>query len=355
MLRSQKIAVYAENDLAWQNAKTTEGLLRYRGEDIVCVVDSTRAGQDPAAVLGVRMRAPVPMVPDVTAALEFGPDTLLLGMEPTGAAISDEVRTSVRAAIGAGLNVISGLHYFLNDDPELSALADTQGVTLWDVRRPPREGLLSRYEPRRPGARVVLTVGSDMYIGKMTAALELCHQARTRGVESEFVATGQIGMMISHAGIPADAIPSDFLAGHVDRCVREAVDRSDWVFVEGQASLNHPTASQVTLGLLHGALPDLMILCHRAGAAGLRHYRNCPIPPLTELVEMNETAVNWLHHGKSSRVAGIALNTAGLDERVAEHHVRAAEQETGLPATDVLRYGVEPLLDALGVPHPEPS
>ncbi len=344
---AKKIAIYAEGDLEWQNSKTTEGILRYRGDDVVCVIDGARAGQDPAAIFGMRLRAPVPIVPDVPAALALEPDTLLLGLEPASSALPQHVRNAVRAAIDAGLDVISGLHYFLDDDVELHARAAARGTALWDVRKPPSTGLLSHYEPRRPGTRVVLTVGSDMYVGKMTTTLELCALARSRGLAPEFVATGQIGMMISQAGIPADAIASDFLNGHMDRCVRDAVERSDWVFVEGQASLNHPTGSQVTLGLLHGALPDAMILCHRAGAMNLRRYPNCRIPPLAELVEMNETAVNWLHHRKNSRVAGIALNTAGLDDARARAAISATEEETGLPVADVLRYGAEPLLDAL--------
>jgi D-glutamate N-acetyltransferase len=347
MIRTKKLAIHAEGDLVGQHSKTTEGILRYRGDDVVCVIDSERVGQDLATILGVRLSTPVPIVRDLAAALALGADTLLLGREPGGSVLPQHLRDTVRAAVDAGLDVVSGLHHRLADDAELRRHADAMGVTLWDVRTPPPEGLLSHYAPRRPGARVVLTVGSDMCVGKMTTALELCALARSRGLDPEFVATGQIGMMISHAGIPADAIASDFLNGHVDRCVREAVERSDWVFVEGQASLNHPTGSQVTLGLLHGALPDAMVLCHRAGATTLRRYRNCPVPPLSELVTMNETAVNWLHHGGNSRVVGIALNTAGLDDTQADAALRAAADETGLPVTDVLRHGAGPLLDAL--------
>jgi uncharacterized NAD-dependent epimerase/dehydratase family protein len=347
MIRSHKIAIYAENDLAWQNSKTTEGVLRYRCEDVVCVIDSRTAGQDVADVLGVGLPRRVPVVPDLAAALALAPDTLLVGFEPTHSELPAHVRAAVHAAVSAGLHVISGLHGFLGRDPELVRLAEERGVTLWDVRKPPESSLLPRYLPRRPGSKVLLTVGSDMYIGKMTAALELHAAMRRRGVSSEVLATGQIGMMITHSGLPADAIVSDFLSGHVDHAVQEAAERSDWVLVEGQASLNNPAASAVTLGLQHGALPDYMVLCHRAGATHLRHYANCPIPPLSELVEMNETAVNWLHPLKAAKVAGIALNTAGLDEAAAREAVDAAADETGLPATDVLRFGTDPLIDAL--------
>jgi uncharacterized NAD-dependent epimerase/dehydratase family protein len=346
MIKSEKVAIYAEGDLAWQNSKTTEGMLRYR-DDIVCVIDNGTSGEDAGAILGVHLPGPVPIVPHLAAAMAHAPDTLLIGFEPTHSRLPGHVREVARKAIIRGMNVISGLHYFLGDDPDLAALARERGVTLWDVRKPPQPGLMSRYEPRRPGAKVVLTIGSDMYVGKMTATLEMYRIAQTRGVSSEFVATGQIGMMIGHAGVPADAITSDFLNGHVDKAVREAAVRSDWVFVEGQAALNNPTGSQVTLGLLHGALPDFMVLCHRASATHVRHYENCRIPPLPELVRINEEAVNWLHHSRNSRVCGIALNTAGFEEAEARRIIDKAEQETGLPATDVVRFGAEPMLDSL--------
>jgi uncharacterized NAD-dependent epimerase/dehydratase family protein len=346
MIKTGKIAIYAEGDLAWQNSKTTEGMLRYR-EDVVCVIDSGSSGEDVGAVLGLKLPRPVPVVCDLAAARELSADTLLIGFEPTHSRLPDHIRAAVREAVWSGLNVISGLHYFLGEDPELASMARERGVTLWDVRKPPEHGVMSRYEPRRPTAKVVLTIGSDMYVGKMTTTLEMYRTAQARGISSEFIATGQIGMMTGHAGLPADAIPSDFLNGHVDHVVSAAATRGDWVFVEGQAAVNNPTGSQVTMGLLHGALPDFMILCHRAGTTHLRHYKNCPIPPLAELVHMNESAVNWLHHRRDSKVTGIALNTAGFEEEEALSLIDRAQQETGLPATDVVRFGADTLLDAI--------
>ncbi|MFI6084287.1 DUF1611 domain-containing protein [Streptomyces sp. NPDC051217] len=347
MIKSEKIAIYVDSEFAWQDSKTTEGVLRYRGEHVVCIIDSRTSGQDPAAVLRAKLSARVPIVPDLAAALAYGPDTLLLGLEPMHSELPPKLREAVRTAVGHGLHVISGLHYFLGNDPELSALAAAKGVALWDVRKPPEGARSARYLPRRPGTNVVLTVGSDTYVGKMTTTLEMHRTAQLRGVGSEFVATGQIGIMIAHSGIPADAIRSDFLNGYMDEAVRSASERSDWVFVEGQAALNSPIATGLTLGLLHGALPDFMVLCHRVADSHVRHYDNCRIPPLTELVEMNETAVNWLHHGRSSRVVAISLNTAGLDDAEARKTIDRTGWETGLPVTDVVRFGAGPLLDAL--------
>lgn len=347
MLPSERLVVYAEKELAPVGAKTVAGILRYRADDVVAVIDSTKVGQDPAACVGIRLDRKIPVVASVRESLKFQPDTLLIGMHPALAIFPKEWRRAVMEAIEADLSIINGLHYLLADDAEIAALANDRKVQIWDVRRPPCEDLLPRYESHRPGARVVLTVGSDTSVGKMTTALELHREMASRGENSVFVATGQIGLMIGHYGVPADHILSDFVTGHVERCVLAAAQTHDWVFVEGQGALNNPAVSPVTLGLIHGALPNAMILSHRAGQQTLKKYPQCQIPPLRALVEMNETAANWLHPEKASRVLGVSLDTSGLDEDAARRAVKAAESGAGLPATDVIRDGAGRLANAL--------
>jgi uncharacterized NAD-dependent epimerase/dehydratase family protein len=190
-------------------------------------------------------------------------------------------------------------------------------------------------------------VGSDCAVGKMTVALELDREAQKRGLSSAFVATGQTGIMISGNGLPVDRIISDFVAGMVEQMVLDFGSEYDWVFVEGQGALNHPGYSPVTLGLIHGSMPDAMIFSHKAGATAIEGYTYCPLPPLNRMIQINEDAVSWVRPERPCKVVGLALVTHGLSQQAALDAIKQAEDETGLPATDVLRFGAAKLMDAL--------
>jgi uncharacterized NAD-dependent epimerase/dehydratase family protein len=181
----------------------------------------------------------------------------------------------------------------------------------------------------------------------MSAALELNQAALNRGLNSSFLATGQTGIMITGRGLPVDALVSDFVTGLVEEMVLDLTDRHDWVFVEGQGALNHPGYSPVTLGLIHGSMPDAMIFCHKVGAMSITGYEHCPLPPLTRLIEINEQAANWLRPDQKSKVVGLALITNHLSEQEARDALKRVEDETELPATDVIRFGADSLIDAL--------
>jgi uncharacterized NAD-dependent epimerase/dehydratase family protein len=264
-----------------------------------------------------------------------------------GGALPPEWRWQLLTAIEAGLDIISGLHFFLSDDEELRSAAEKRGVTIWDVRRPPAKNRVAQFTPHRPGSHTILIVGSDCATGKMTTALELDIEARRRGLSSAFVATGQTGIMISGNGLPVDRIISDFVAGMVEEMVLDFTQTHDWVFVEGQGALNHPGYSPVTLGLIHGSNPDAMIFCHKVGATTIEGYENCPLPPLRRLIEINEEAINWIRQDHSSKVVGLSLVTQGMSEQEARAAVKRTEDETGLPATDVWGFGANVLMDAL--------
>jgi uncharacterized NAD-dependent epimerase/dehydratase family protein len=343
-----RIVIMAEGHFEWHYGKTATGVMRYGKDPVVAVIDSTRAGQDAAQALGSSdLGRGIPVVASIQEALSYQPDTLLIGVAPIGGDLPPEWRAQLLAAIEAGLTIVNGLHFFIAEDPELRAAAERRGVTIWDVRRPPERRVVASYRPHRPGSRTVLTVGSDCATGKMTVALELERAARARGLNSAFFATGQTGIMIAGSGLPVDRIISDFIAGMVEERTLELTARHDWVFVEGQGSINHPGYSPVTLGLLHGSLPDAMIFCHLAGATTIEGYPHCPLPPLRRLISMNEEVVNWLHREGNSKVVGIALITQHLPQEEALAAIRQVEEETGLPTTDVLRFGAAPLLDAL--------
>lgn len=344
----RRMAILAEGRFTPQGAKTAVGILRYSQDTVVAIIDSTRAGQDAAEALG-NPQGPgrgVPVVGDVADVMRYEPDTLAIGIAPVGGQLPDAWRAQLLAAMAGKLNIISGLHTFLGDDPELADAAERYGVTIWDVRKPsPELALRIRTgAPHRPGSHVVYFCGTDCNVGKMTAAVELDLEARRRGLSSVFAATGQTGIMIAGRGIPADRFISDFESGGIEALVLECAERHDWVFVEGQGALGHPAYSAVTLGLLHGSAPDLLVLCHQAGRTAIHEYEATPIPPLAAVRAMYETAAAWL---KPAPVVCLALNTYGMPEEDAHAAITAAETESGLPTSDPVRFGAGRLLDAL--------
>ena len=203
--------------------------------------------------------------------------------------------------------------------------------------------------PKGPYSRpdsvtVVHSVGSDTVIGKKVVTLELDMAARERGLRSVYVPTGQTGVAIAGWGIAVDHVISDYVAGAGERLVLEGAERGDLLFVEGQGALFHPAYSGVTLGLLHGSAPDLLVLVHKPNATHNRNYPDLPIPPLNELIAAYENVAAPV---RPTRVAAIALNTSDLDEDAARAAIADAERETGLPADDVVRFGADRVLQAV--------
>jgi uncharacterized NAD-dependent epimerase/dehydratase family protein len=300
----------------------------------VAILDSTRAGETHDGI---------PVVGAVNDALCFNPTTALVGVATQGGRFPPAWRELLRSCVSKGLDVENGLHEFITDDAELVELAARHGVELRDLRKPPADLNVPTGENLALDAHVVLTVGSDCAIGKMTVALELDRAARERGLRSVFVPTGQTGIAIAGWGISVDAVVSDFLAGAAERLVVEGARQGDLLWVEGQGALLHPAYSGVTLGLMHGSAPHAYVLCHQAGAAAIEGYPEQPIPPLSELVELHERASLT---ARPPKVACIALNTRTLSEAEARAAVAEAEDETGLPADDPVRFGAGKLLDA---------
>jgi uncharacterized NAD-dependent epimerase/dehydratase family protein len=343
----RRIVILADGAFNWFNAKTATGVIRYSHDPVVAVIDSEHAGQDVAGALQANMGHGIPVVKDIHEALVYRPDTLLIGIAPVGGMLPAAWRWQLLAAMEAGLHLVSGLHAFLGEDEELRAAAEKCGVTIWDVRQPPTTKRVGTFQPHRPGSHTVLMVGSDCAAGKMTVALELDREAQARGLNSAFLATGQTGILIAGGGLPADRVISDFIAGETEHLVLELTEEHDWVFVEGQGALNHPGYSPVTLGLLHGSMPEAMIFCHHAGARAIEGLPHATIADLNRLIRLNEEIVNILPHVRPSKVVGLALVTLGLNDEQAREAIQTIEQQTGLPATDVLRFGAGPLMDAL--------
>ena len=343
----RRIAILAEGAFEWHYGKTGIGVIHYGKDPVVAVIDSTKAGEDVAQALGASFGQGIPIVRDIHEALAYQPSALLIGIAPMGGALPKEWRWQLLAAIEAGLEIISGLHMFLSEDKELKAAADKRGVAIWDVRRPPDKNRVAEFIPHRPGSHTVLMVGSDCATGKMTVALELDLEARRRGLNSVFAATGQTGIVISDNGLPVDRIISDFVAGMVEEMIIDFTNEHDWVFVEGQGALNHPGYSPVTLGLIHGSMPEAMIFSHKAGTTAIEGYNNCPFPSLKRMIQINEDTVSWVRPERPCKIVGLALMTHHLSEQEARDALKQAEDETGLPATDVVRFGAGVLMDAL--------
>jgi uncharacterized NAD-dependent epimerase/dehydratase family protein len=318
--------------------KTALGVLRYRRDDVVAILDSLRAGEREDGV---------PIVATVEDALQYGPNTALVGVATQGGRFPPAWIEILRQCIANGIDVENGLHVFLADDSELRELADANGVELRDLRRPPADLSTATGANFGVPGTIVLTVGSDCAIGKMTVSLELDLEARRRGERSVFVPTGQTGIAIAGWGIAVDAVVADFIAGAAERLVVEGSRRGgELLWVEGQGAILHPVYSGVTLGLYHGSAPHLLVLCHEVGrdevegAGGGPH----PIPSLRELVELHERLAL---PKRPAKVVAIALNTRALDEEEARAAVAAAEAETGLPVDDPVRFGAGRLVDAV--------
>jgi len=316
--------------------KTARGVIRYRPEDVVAVLDSQRPGEELEGFA---------IVGNVVDALRFEPTVALVGVATQGGRFPPAWRELLKDCIANGLDVESGLHEFISDDPELTALARQYGVELRDLRKPPVALNVPTGANLTHDARTILTVGSDCAIGKMTVCLELDREARSRGVRSEFVPTGQTGIAIAGWGISVDAVVADFIAGAAEQLVLEGVQRGgELLFVEGQGSLLHPAYSGVTLGLMHGSAPHAYVLCHQAGETVVDGDGRFPIPPLSDLVTLHER-LSLL--ARPARVEAIALNTRTLDEKAARRAIEQAESDTGLPADDPVRFGPAKLVNAL--------
>jgi len=317
--------------------KTMRGIIRYGPDPVVAILDSARAGES---------HGDIPVVGSVADALGYDPTVAIVGVATQGGRFPPAWRELVKSCIANRLDVESGLHEFISEDPELTELARKHGVELRDLRKPP-EGLnVPTGANLEVDAKIVLTVGSDCAIGKKTVAVELDLEARRRGLASVFVPTGQTGIAIAGWGIAVDAVVSDFLAGAAEQLVVEGARRGGkLLLVEGQGSLVHPMYSGVTLGLIHGSAPHAFVLCHRAGSTEIEGCPGHPIPPLRELVELHERIALPRRRAK---VACVALNTADFEsDEDARAEIAATAAETSLPADDPVRFGAEYLLDAL--------
>jgi len=344
----RRLVILAEGQFGAHSAKTAYGVIRYGRDEVVAVLDSSRAGQNVAAFLSGH-DIPIVATLDDALARPKPPDALLIGIAPTGGRLPESWRVTILAAIEGGLDVLSGLHTFVGDDPEFAAAAAKRGVQLLDYRRPPERMETAVGRRHLPGKRVIQTVGTDCAIGKMSVALELRRAALAAGDRATFVPTGQTGMMIDGWGVAVDRLISDFAQGTVEWLVEQGEALGDWVIVEGQGSLDHPAYSSVTLALIHGATPQAMVMVHKPGlvAHDFDHLPEAsfPIAPLPGYIELHERIAGLV---APSKVVAVALNTSLFpDDHEAHRVIDSIEAETGLTADDPVRFGADRLWRAI--------
>ena len=331
----QRILLLTEGRTTPLSAKTATGVIRYGRGRVVGLIDSTQAGQTAGALLGVGGDIPV------CASLGQAPeaDTLIIGIAPAGGALTRGMRGVIREAIGRGMHVESGMHYFLSDDEQFVRLAKRSGATLTDLRKN-TERDVARFEAFDSDCLRLHTVGNDSCVGKMLVSVELARGLAMAGCDTKFVATGQTGMMIEGDGCAVDSVVSDFVGGATERLVLAAQGHEAMV-IEGQGSLANPRYSGVTMGLLHGCLPDGLVLCYEAGRTEIVGLEPMLLPPLEQIMQTFHSVAN-LHH--LCRFIGVAINGRLLSDDACLREKESVQKRLNLPAWDVVREGIEGLV-----------
>ncbi|MDH3252059.1 MAG: DUF1611 domain-containing protein [Ignavibacteria bacterium] len=338
----RRMLILAEGKFSPMMSKTANGAIAYLHDEVAAVVDSTQEGKTAQQVLGYG--GEIPVVRSVEDGLRYRPDSLLIGIAPAGGRLPESWRSSITTALHHHLNIISGLHTFLSDDPEFTRLAAEQGCSITDLRKVPESSRrVARGNWKNRRARTVLAIGTDCRIGKMTTILEMHRVLQQRNIRCDFIATGQTGILIAGKGVSVDAVIGDYIAGSVEKEIDDSdAAGSDIILVEGQGALTHQGYSSVTLGLMHGTMPDAMIMCHQP--ARIRDDYGQPIPDLNVLIRLHEDIIGFF---RPSKVVGIGINSVGLTEEQSKEAARSIEEHTGLPAVDAFRFGADRLVDAL--------
>ena len=256
----KKIVVLCHGAFNYIKNKTGNMLIRYRTDEVVAILDNTKVGITSEDELGYG--GDIPVLDNFESAVNLSPDTLVIGSASQGGFISDEYRAEVIKAIKAGCDIISGMHHFINDDEELVKLAEKHHVTLTDLRRPSETPNFPKGSWHDRKIPVLLIVGTDCDTGKMTTAWEVSERLKDKGRKVEFIGTGQTGILLSGSGVPIDAVKADFMAGEIEYVIDQVPNDTELIIVEGQGALTNQYYAGVTLGLLHGAMPDYMLMTH---------------------------------------------------------------------------------------------
>lgn len=333
----RSIVILTEGHTNPHTAKTASCMIRYKGDEVVALLDSTQRGKTSRDLLQVGDKPVVGSLSEAPPA-----DTLLLGIAPPGGKIPESWRAIILEAISRRMNILSGLHDFLANDPEFVAAAQQYGVELIDIRKN-NERDIARRRGLRPDCLRIHTVGHDCSVGKMVTSVELTQGLRRRGRDAKFIATGQTGIMVEGDGCPIDCVVADFVSGAVEKLILKN-QHHEILVIEGQGSLVHPSYSGVTLSLLHGCLPHALILVYEVGRETITGVEHVRIPPLAKVRELNEMMASIT---RPCPVIGVAMNSRRISAEEAEVERRRVQDELNLPVCDVIRHGPDELIDAI--------
>ena len=344
--------VYCEGNFAKIDGKTANGLVRHsEAYRILSVIDSTCSGEDSGLVLDDTMNH-IPIFENLDAAVLHEaviPDTLIYGMAPSTGRLSEADRDIVLDAVSFGMNIVSGLHEYLSDDPEISALASERKVTIRDIRKPKPSKDMRLFDGSVAGVKAlrIAVLGTDCAIGKRTTATVLARALNAKGIKTVLVGTGQTGLMQgAKYGVAMDAVPPQFCCGELEGAIVAAseAEHPDVILIEGQGALSHP-AFCTSAFILRGSQPDAVILQHAPKRAHRCDFPNMPMPTPSSEIALIEAF-------SETKVIGVTLNHAGMSEIEIADTIDAQSQKLGLPVTDALSRPAAHLLAMVVAAYP---
>ncbi len=336
----QKIVILADKQLGPVTSKMGNAAIRFTNDMVVAVIDPSHAGKKVSQVLGYGGDIPIHATLEET--LQYEPNTLLIGISPLAGKLPSDWFSLIIQALQNQLNIINGLHEFLSDIAEFQLLAKKYDVKIHDLRKFSGQNVIAKGLSRQFRSKIILTVGTHGNSGKMTTTIYTVKEMQGRGRSADWFATGQIGIFLKNRGLPLDSIKGDFISGILENRLAAIDGNYEFLFVEGQGSLLHLGYSAVTLGIMHGCLPDAMILCHRTDV-GINDYGI----NTDNLLSSIEIYTKLASIAKPSAITAISLNTYHLDEDKALKLIDDVKGETGLPAIDPVRFGAGVLVDSL--------
>ena len=335
-----RFVVLAINSFNHIENKTGNMLIRYMQDEVVAIIDPEKKGLTSNDV--IQIGGDIPVVGSFNDAKKYNPDHLVIGNAPQGGIVSNQMLIEIKEAIRNGINIVSGMHEFLSEDTHLKKLAEKSGSKIIDLRRPPNPPSFSKGSWQKRNIPVLLVVGTDCDTGKMTTAWEIKTRLSDLNKKVKFIGTGQTGILLSD-GIAIDAVISDFMSGEIENLIDTKVENdTDLIIVEGQGALSNYAYSGVTLGLMHGCMPDYLILTHDPSRS--KDVMGHKIPDIKELMQLH---IDLMSPFKRSSFIGINLLTYEMGESIAKNTINEFESLYKLPTTDLIRFGDSNLIKSI--------
>ena len=335
-----RFVVLAINSFNHIENKTGNMLIRYMQDEVVAIIDPEKKGLTSNDV--IQIGGDIPVVGSFNDAKKYKPDHLVIGNAPQGGIVSNQMFIEIKEAIRNGINIVSGMHEFLSEDTHLKKLAKKSGSKIIDLRRPPNPPSFSKGSWQKRNIPVLLVVGTDCDTGKMTTAWEIKTRLSDLNKKVKFIGTGQTGILLSD-GIAIDAVISDFMSGEIENLIDTKVENdTDLIIVEGQGALSNYAYSGVTLGLMHGCMPDYLILTHDPSRS--KDVMGHKIPDIKEFMQLH---IDLMSPFKRSSFLGINLLTFEMGESIAKNTINEFESLYKLPTTDLIRFGDSNLIKSI--------